>query len=124
MKLKVNQNGMSTMSLLSILLIAAFFLMCAFKLIPLYLEAWTVDGAMKRAVQEGGFSGQPASQIRKSLSKTFELNTIDAITPKDVKITKQKNGLELDASYHKQVPLIYNIDVVVKFDNLKYEVSK
>jgi hypothetical protein len=40
-----------------------------------------------------------------------------------VRLNETRNGRELDASYEKRVPLIANIDVVVKFDQLKYNLS-
>jgi hypothetical protein len=51
------------------------------------------------------------------------VSLIESIKSKDIRINDTRDGRELDASYEKRTPLIANIDVVVKFDQLKYKLS-
>lgn len=116
------QRGLSMLSILTILFVASFFLTCGVKLVPLYLDAWTIDKAIKKGVETGEFKALSASQITRKLTSTFDMNRVEAIKINDIKVKRLKNGeMSIDASYEKRVPLIQNIDVVVKFDYLKYQ---
>ena len=117
-------NGMSSLSMLVVLLVAVFFITCAVKLTPVYLAGWSVSSVIDGAINDGKFNGKSPSEIRSVIVKYFSTNRVEAINAKDVKITRSdKNGkIEIDASYEQRVPLMYNIDVVIKFDDLKYQV--
>ena len=116
------QRGMSMLSILTILFVASFFLTCGVKIIPLYLDAWTIDKAIKKGVDGGEFKSLSAGQIKRKLTSTFDMNRVEALKVGDIKIKRLKNGeMSIDASYEKRVSLIQNIDVVVKFDYLKYQ---
>jgi hypothetical protein len=58
-----------------------------------------------------------------AVQRQFDVSRIDTISAKDIKFTEGKNGREANANYEKRVPLIANIDVVVKFDKLVYKLS-
>ena len=118
------QHGLSMLSILTILFIGSFILLCSSKLIPLYIDAWTIDKAIKKGVESGEFSSLSAGQIKSKLTNKFDMNRVEALKVSDIQIKRLKNGeMSIDASYEKRVPLIQNIDVVVKFDNLTYQFS-
>ncbi len=120
------QSGLTMISWLLVLLVAGFFATCAVKLAPAYIEAWTVGNSLNSAVKSDMLKGRisiPA--IRNSLEKQFNTNRVDseAIRARDVKITRKKGKLIIDARYEKRLPLMFNIDVVLKFDKLIKEVD-
>lgn len=116
------QRGLSMLSILTILFAASFFLTCGVKIIPLYLDAWTIDKAIKKGVESGEFKTLSPRQISRKLSTTFDMNRIEAIKVGSIKVKRLKSGeMSIDANYEKRVPLIQNIDVVVKFDDLTYQ---
>lgn len=116
------QRGMSMLSILTILFVASFFLTCGVKIIPLYLDAWTIDKAIKKGVEGGEFKSLSVGQIKRKLTSTFDMNRVEALKAGEIEIKRLKNGeVSIDASYEKRVSLIQNIDVVVKFDYLKYQ---
>lgn len=123
MKVVNNQRGISTLGLLTVLLVASFFMMCAAKMLPLYLQAWTVKNTIERTIEDGALSGKSPSAIRSALGRSFTVNQVDAISLKDVKIARTKTGVDIDASYEVRQPLIYNIDFVLRFDMLKFRVA-
>jgi hypothetical protein len=43
------------------------------------------------------------------------------IKARDIQFEETRDGRVMDASYEQRVELIANIDVVVKFDQLKYQ---
>lgn len=122
MKTASQQRGMSMLSVLTIILVGSFFLTCGVKLVPLYMDAWTVDKAIKSGVESGAYKNLSGGEIKSKLTSKFDMNRVESIKVSEIKVKRLKGGkMEIDASYEKRVPLIQNIDVVVKFDYLKYE---
>jgi hypothetical protein len=120
--MRKNQTGMSMLAILTLLLVASFFATCAFKLVPEYLSSWTIKGIFDNGINSREFETMSVGEIRKTLTSRFNMNQVTAIKVSDVKIKRKENGMiEIDASYEKRVPLFSNIDVIIKFDYLKYE---
>jgi hypothetical protein len=103
------------------MIIGAFTLTCALKLIPVYIEGATVSSAISSAIEKGEFEGLSVGRIKSKVGKIFEINMVEGISAKDVKIKRSKGLTTLDANYEQRMPLMFNIDVVVKFDKLTYE---
>ncbi len=117
------QRGLSSFSILLVMMVSAFFLICALKLIPLYIEGASVGNSISSAIEDNEFDGMSVKEIRSKIAKFFEINRVEGVNARDIEIKRSKGTTYIDASYAPQVPLLFNIDVVVKFDNLKYEFS-
>ncbi|MCR8923310.1 DUF4845 domain-containing protein [Dasania sp. GY-MA-18] len=119
----IRQRGMSGLSLLVVLLLIGFFATVLVKLLPIYMESWTIKGAINGAIEDGG-QGLSAADIRKSLDRQFTVNQVTAIAVKDIEIKREKNGkMTINANYEKRVPFMQNVDVVVKFEKFIFEVQ-
>ena len=123
MNIAYSQRGLSSISILIVMMVGAFFLICALKLIPIYIEGASVASAISSAVEDREFDGLTVKQMRTKLGKYFEINRIEGINVRDIEIKRVKGATHIDASYEQREPLLFNIDIVVKFDELKYEVT-
>lgn len=117
------QAGLGALGWLVVLAIASFGLTCFFKVGPVYLDYWNTKGAVEVVVNNGKAPTMSKDELRRALQSQIDVSMIKTIAAKDVRITDERGVRELDASYEKRVPLIANIDVVVKFDQLKYKLS-
>ncbi len=119
MRLRSRQGGLGALGWLVVLGVAAFFLLCAFRVGPIYLEQMQVKAVLDEAFAStrGGMSRH---ELLESIRKRFEVNGIEVLSTRDIKFVESREGITVDCNYEKRVPLIANIDVVVKFDNLKY----
>lgn len=122
MRFRHRQQGLSAISILIIVLVAVFFGTCAVKLGPEYIDSFTVKRAVEATVEQAREQGMDTNAIKSSLQKMLDVNRTEAISVKDVVITREKGTIIVDASYEKRVPLMFNIDVVLKFDSLRYEI--
>jgi len=123
MKLAISQRGLSSIGILLVMMVGAFALICALKLIPVYIDGATVDSSISSAVENGEFNGLSISKVKESIRKRLEINRIEGLSARDIKITKKKGEVIIDASHEQRIPLLFNIDVVVKFEDLIYEYS-
>lgn len=111
-------RGMGMLGWIAVLALASFFLTCLFKLGPVYLDHWTVKSILDEVMASQDLANQSKSEIRSLVQRRFDTNRVEAIKSHDLKIEDARDGRVVDASYEKRVPLIYNIDVVVKFNDV------
>lgn len=123
MQMRKYQGGLGALGWLVVLAIASFALTCFFKIGPLYLEYWQTKKAIDLVVSNPAVVEQSKPEIVAAIQRQFDVSLIESIKSSDIKLNESRNGRELDASYEKRVALIANIDVVVKFDKLKYDLS-
>lgn len=117
------QAGLGAVGWLIVLAIASFGLTCLFKLGPVYLEYWQTKQALDDVLADGRGAGKSKAELLDSIQKHLDVSRVEVVNARDIRFTSTRDGLELDAGYEKRVPLIANIDVVAKFDKLKYKLS-
>lgn len=118
-----HQAGLGALGWLIVLAIASFGLTCFFKVGPVYLDYWNTKNAIEAVVNDSKAASMTKDELRSAIQKQLDVSMIKTIEVKDIKITDERGTRELDASYEKRVELLANIDVVVKFDKLKYKLS-
>ncbi|PJK10588.1 DUF4845 domain-containing protein [Lysobacteraceae bacterium NML95-0200] len=108
------QRGITLTSFLMVLAVVGFFLFIGMKLFPMYQEYWSVSKAVKSVAADSTVSATPES-IRNSLDKRFEVNYVDSLRGRDVKVERSTGGVLIIAEYEVRKPLIYNLDIVARF---------
>jgi hypothetical protein len=116
------QRGLSSLAWLTVFVAAGFFVTCGIKLFPIYLNGWTVDSIISKAIEKGELKGKTPGQIKGKLGKYFDTNRVDGINARDLKVMHNRKAatIEIDATFEQRLPLMYNVDVVVKHDKLIY----
>ena len=107
------------MTLLGFLILASFVGLIAFgalRLTPVYLEYMKIVGVVEGVQEE--FEGQNAARpdIRRSISRRFDVESVNIITARDLKVTAVDGGTEVAATYDHTAPFIANISFTVHFD--------
>jgi hypothetical protein len=115
--MKSKQAGITLIGFLVVLVVVAFFGYMAMKLVPAYSEYMGVVKAMNQEATDG-VDGKTLDSIRRDLSYKFNMQYVgdDTITPSDITITHDNGGNQLNVSYDKQTPFIYNIDFLIHFE--------
>jgi len=119
MKLLKDQAGMGLIQLLVVLAAAGFFLLFAFRVVPLYAEnRYVVVGL--RALQDSGnrLVEMSDSEIIKKMQNFYLINNVRSEGPtKNLKIDRSHNRIMVTVDYETRVNLLYNIDLVLTFAN-------
>lgn len=110
-----SQRGMTAIGWLIVLALIGFFVLLALRMIPSYLEFFTVTSALESLQNEPGMANQTPQDIRKMLGKRFDINDVKSITAKDVAIQKQGGAYLVGVDYEVRMPVIGNVDVVMSF---------
>jgi hypothetical protein len=114
-----NQRGLGMLQWLLVVAIAGFFLMFAFKVVPLYAENRYVESAL-RSLVSGGEKLEEMSdgEITKKLNNFYMINNVRSQGPtKNIKIEREAEKAVVTIDYETRVPLLYNIDLVLSFKN-------
>lgn len=124
MKIKATQTGMGMLPTLVVVGVVIVFATIAVKLMPIYVDYWTLTRVLSDVVEEERSDDPTPAGIRNALSNRFITNRIEAISLRDIKISSDKKGVVIDARYEKRTPIMFNIDAVVRFEDAVFVVPR
>lgn len=112
----VRQRGATTLGFIILAAFVGIFAFAFIRLTPVYLNYMKVIGVIDGVFEE--FDGMKASvpQIRTSISRRFDVESVSELTARDVTVTAVDGGYEVRAKYDHTTPFIYNISFTVHFD--------
>jgi hypothetical protein len=110
------QAGMTTLGLVILVTFVGLFAFAGIRLTPVYLNYMKVVGVVDGVRTEFDATGASRSEIRSSVSRRFDIDSVGEISAKDVKVTADDGGFEVAATYSHKAPFIANISFVVDFD--------
>jgi hypothetical protein len=87
------------------------------RLAPVYLNYMKVVRALNLVASDANGNSNPQS-IRTTIDKHFEIDMVDYPTSKDIKVTRNGTGWDVEASYDDEAPLFANISLHVAFDKI------
>jgi hypothetical protein len=124
MNTRQRQSGMSILGILTIMLMVGFFVMCAIRMVPPYLEYLSVKDIIARMAMEPDAATESAGDIRRKIANIFNTNQIYLLDPKDVEVYSKAGKSYIDANYEVRLPIVWRIDALMKFDDLLYQVGE
>jgi hypothetical protein len=114
-----HQRGLGMLQWTLVIAIAGFFMLFAFKVVPLYAENRYVESAL-RSLETGGekLEQMTDTEITKKLNSFYMINNVRSEGPtKNIKIERESEKAIVTVDYETRVPLFYNIDLVLSFKN-------
>ena len=112
---------MSLPSMMLIVAMVGFFVMCAIRMFPRYMEYLSIREIVETVAREYNPDEEDLGDIRRRLDTMFNTNQINDLQPKDVEITHKEGRTYIDANYEARVPIMGIVDAVMTFDDLKIE---
>jgi len=115
MNTRHHQRGMTAIGWLLVLGLIAFFTLITLKLVPIYLEYGKVVSVLESLPGEPGIATRSRSEIIKLITKRFDVNDVRRVSPKAVKVTREKGVTQISIEYERREHLMSNIDIVASF---------
>lgn len=112
------QLGLSLIGFLLLLAAALFVTYIGMKLVPIYLNYYSVVSAMKGVAQEPGIAEMSPARIRDLLFRRLTVNYVSDVKPEHVQLVRGVST-DLVVEYEVRESMIGNIDVVVKFSRVQ-----
>jgi hypothetical protein len=110
------QRGLGFAGVLTLMVAIVFLAVIGMKLVPAYLEFFTIKKAVTGMVQSGELRGTSSvGDVRKAFERRQAVDDFSAIGPNDLEVTKEGNEIVISFAYEKRIPLFYNISVLIDF---------
>jgi len=117
------QQGFTFISLIFILGLIVFFVLLGLKIGPIYLDHSKVVSTLSELKRTPGIEEQSESEIRKSLSKHFDMNYVNDVTQENITISRHENYLKIVIEYEVVKNIVGNLSVLVAFNDVM-EINK
>ena len=113
--MKRKQGGMTMLGFLITLSVVILFLFCGMKIVPMYIEFYSVKKALASIASEQSASATSKEAIRGLFARHLKIDYVKIIKPDMLKIEATDSGFNLTVDYERREELIANLDVVGRF---------
>lgn len=110
-----HQRGLGWFGLTFVFGTIAFFAIIAIKVGPLYLNHFNVVKIVKGVADNADYANASPQEIRTTLERRWDIDYVNQLDDKDVKIKRGPKGRMLSYDYEARVNLFYNVFVVIHF---------
>ena len=110
------QTGVTLMGLLVGSFVLVLVALLAMRLVPAYIEYFTVKKAVVGIAKELAGREGSVSDVRRAFENRTVIDDIKAVKSTDLVVTKEGNGFLITTSYRREVPLFANIGVYIDFE--------
>nr|WP_067289511.1 DUF4845 domain-containing protein [Marinobacterium profundum] len=119
------EQGASFVSILMGMIVIGIFMAVAFKLFTPYKEHATVKSIIEGVINDQDQVSKDFRSIRRAIQDRSIINQVRLELSREefLKIENIDGKIHFDLVYEERVPMFYNVDAVVKF-NEHYEVIK
>jgi hypothetical protein len=115
-RIRRRQAGMTTLGMIILVSFLGLFAFAGIRLTPVYLNYMKVVSIVDSVRDEFEGVGASTADIRRSIGRRFDIESVSEITAKEVKLTKVEDGYEVSATYSHKTPFIANVFFLVDFD--------
>ena len=113
--MKRTQQGISMLGFLITLSVVIFFAFCAMKIVPMYIEHYSVKKALASIASDPQSANAPKDKIRENFARHMQIDYVSVVKPEMLKIESTEAGYKLVMDYERRESLFANLDVVGKF---------
>jgi hypothetical protein len=115
--MRKKQNGITFIGWIVLLIPVAVIGYAAIRLVPKYLTYISVSRSLTQLAKEFGDDPQvTVAALKVSLSKRFDIESIEFPTVNDISFTREDGVWVAEANYQDGVPLFAGISLTVDFD--------
>lgn len=109
------QKGVSVTGLLFWSVILVFVVLFGFKIGPAYFEYFSIRQQFRAIANDPTLRAGHRREIESAFYNRSVIENIKAVTPQDLEIAKDGDGVVISAAYSVRVPLFGNISACMDF---------
>ena len=110
------QRGMTPIGWIFVFLLIAFFTLIALKLVPIYLDSFTIGSVISDMRQEPGIAAKTPREVVAMIEKRLDINMVEGITADDIFVEKRGDTMTISAEYEIREKMLGNVDVIISFN--------
>lgn len=108
--LNQRQQGVGFLSFIVLVIVVCAVAILAMKVFPTFVEYRAIMSAVKKSQPAGSLV-----EIQKSFDRYAAIDNIDAITGKDLDITRVNDEVVVSFAYTKKIPLVEPVSLVIDY---------
>lgn len=105
------QRGVSLVGLIVVLAVLGAVGVFALKVFPTFLEYRSIKHGIAAAKATNG----TVREMQQAFDKNADINSVDAITGKDLVFDKDSGETEISFAYEKRVPIAGNVSLLIEY---------
>ena len=113
--MKKNQQGMTFFGVMFVGMALIFGAILVMKLIPPYLEFWSVQKIIGVMAKDSALPGMTVPEIRQSFDRRSIIDNVTVIKGSDLEIAKDRGATVVNANYTVTVPIAGNLSALMEF---------
>lgn len=110
------QGGASFLVWMILIAVLGFGTVIGFRLVPIYLEAYTVEKVLEDVALESRGKKRNKHQIWSLISRRFDINNVDDVKKENFTFTREKGKTTIAIRYETRTKLVGNLDGVAHFE--------
>lgn len=111
------QKGLGMLSWMLVIGVAVFFIVLGMKIIPSYIEFYSVKTVLRSLQEDRQAEQRSAKQIRDTVIKKLKINGVYEFDRNSIQVKKEKNYTRVNVVYEVRKNMAGNIDVVMHFED-------
>lgn len=115
MRLRGRQTGLSIWGLLFGSFVFIVFAIVGFRVVPAYIEYFSVKSALEQAVRETS-DFNSTTQLRNAFQHKADAGYIASVKGADIQIEKQDGQVVAHLDWTRKLHLVSNVYVVIEFE--------
>lgn len=112
-----SQRGMTMLSWLVVLGVAVFFLLIGIKMVPTYLENYSVKQVLASMEQDRNVRKMTPAEMKKNFIKRLKINGVYEFQKDWITIKKEKYGKSFSVNYEIRKPVAGNVAILMTFSD-------
>jgi Tfp pilus assembly protein PilE len=108
-----SQRGMTLVGMVVVCIVIVLVAIAGLKIAPAYIEYLTIRKAIVAIARAN--SKSTVAEVRYAFQLRSAIDSIDAIGPGDLEVTKEGNDIVVSVAYPKRIPLFGNVSLVIDF---------
>ena len=110
------QRGVSLGGLLVVSALLIVVALVGFKLLPSYIEYFTVQRIVRDISHAPDMRGASVADVQRAFDRRAQIDNVNAVKGTDLEIEKQGDRFEITATYSVRVPLFANVSACLDFE--------
>jgi hypothetical protein len=110
------QRGLSLIGLLIVSAVIVVVALIGFKLLPSYIEYFTVKRVITDLASGSEVRGGTVRDVMMAFKRRQAIDDITSIDASDLEVTKEGEGFTIVAAYQRCTPLLSNVSVCIDFE--------
>ena len=107
------QKGITAIGMVIILALVAFFALLTLRLVPIYMENFTVSSHLNTLAEDSETKSLSDRDILSTLKKRFYIDDVKNVTEDNIFIDHEGGKTTITIEYEVRAPIFGNIDVAV-----------